>query len=50
MKNIIFEPVRFVNSLKYMGIGMLSVFMIVGVIIAATYAIAKFTSGKKKEQ
>ena len=37
-----FEPIQFVNHLKYMGIGMLGVFIIVGIIIAATYAIGKF--------
>ena len=48
-KTIVFEPMKFVESLKYMGIGMLGVFMIVGIIILATYAIAKFTSGKKND-
>ena len=47
MGNIIFEPKNFIGSLSYMGIGMLGVFMIVGIIIAATYAIAKFTSDGK---
>ncbi len=49
MDKLIFEPVEFVKNLSYMGIGMLGVFMIVGIIIGATYAIAKFTSGKKKD-
>ena len=49
MNNIIFEPLKFVESLKYMGIGMLGVFMIVGIIIIATYAIAKVTSGTKND-
>ena len=44
-----FEPIQFVNNLKYMGIGMLGVFMIVGIIIAATYAISKFT-GKRSDK
>ncbi len=48
-KAIVFEPTNFVTSLKYMGIGMLGVFMIVGIIILATYGIAKFTSGRRKE-
>ena len=39
-----FEPIEFVKNLKYMGIGMLGVFIIVGIIIAATYAIGYFTS------
>ena len=38
-----FEPIQFVNYLKYMGIGMLGVFIIVGIIIAAIYAIGKLT-------
>ena len=41
-----FNPMEFVYNLKYMGIGMLGVFMIVGVIMIATYAIGKFTSKK----
>ena len=41
-----FEPIQFVNYLKYMGIGMLGVFIIVGIIIAATYAIGKLTVPK----
>ena len=39
-----FEPIEFVKNLKYMGIGMLGVFMIVGIIIAATYAIGHFAA------
>ena len=34
----------FVDNLKYMGIGMLGVFMIVGVIMGATYLIGYLTS------
>ena len=39
-----FEPIQFVNYLKYMGTGMLGVFIIIGIIIAVTYAIGKITS------
>ncbi len=39
-----FQPEAFVSNLKYMGIGMLGVFIIIGIIIAATYAINKFTN------
>ena len=38
-----FEPMEFVNKLSYMGVGMLGVFVIVGIIIAATYGIGYFT-------
>lgn len=36
----------FVDNLKYMGIGMLGVFIIVGIIIAATYIIGAITAIK----
>ncbi len=38
---------NFVNNLKYMGVGMLGVFMIIAIIMGATYAIMHFTSKKK---
>ena len=44
-----FEPIQFINYLKYMGIGMLGVFIIVGIIIASTYAIGKLTADKDDE-
>lgn len=45
-----FEPIQFVNYLKYMGLGMLGVFIIVGVIVAATYAIGKLTAPKNNKE
>lgn len=42
-----FEPIQFVKNLKYMGIGMLGVFVIIAIIMAATYAIMHFTSKKE---
>lgn len=44
MDKIIFEPIRFVETLQYMGVGMLGVFLIVGIIIGATYAINYFSN------
>lgn len=38
-----FNPMGFITNLKYMGIGMLGVFIIVSIIIAATYIIGKYT-------
>ena len=43
-----FTPINFVHSLKYMGIGMLGVFIIVGIIIASTYAIGSITDAMAK--
>ena len=39
-----FDPMNFVHNLKYMGIGLLGVFIIVGIIIAATYIIGAATN------
>ena len=39
-----FEPMQFINNLVYMGVGMLGVFMIVSIIMAATYLIGHFTA------
>lgn len=49
-KNIDF--MRFVYNLKYMAIGMLGVFIIIGVIMAATYLTPYLTDklGKKKDK
>ncbi len=50
MKNLIFEPAKFAENLKYMGIGLLGIFMIIGIIIASTYLISYATKniGSKK--
>ena len=45
-----FNPMKFVEFLKYMGVGMLGVFIIIGIIILATYAIGKMTSNQEEEQ
>lgn len=45
-----FEPMNFVYFLKYMGIGMLGVFMIIGIIMLATYVIGKLTTPKQNKQ
>ena len=45
-----FEPIRFIENLKYMGIGMLGVFIIIGIIIASTYAIGKLTAGSDNKK
>ena len=44
-----FNPINFVHSLKYMGIGMLGLFMIIGIIILATYLIGNLSSKKSDE-
>ena len=46
MGNFIFEPMNFVTNLKWMGVGMLGVFMIVGIIMVATYIIGSVSNKK----
>ncbi|MBR2474143.1 MAG: oxaloacetate decarboxylase [Clostridia bacterium] len=41
------NPMRFVENLKYMGIGMLGIFIIIGVIMGATYLLSHVSSKKK---
>ena len=41
-----FEPMNFIYNLKYMGVGMLGVFIIIGIIMAATYAMGKIKTDK----
>ena len=45
-----FEPINFVNYLKYMGTGMLGVFIIIGVIMGATYAIGALTKERSSKE
>ena len=40
---------NFISNLKYMGIGLLGVFIIIGIIIAATYLTTKLTAPKKND-
>ena len=49
MGDIQFDIMAFVENLKYMGLGMLGVFIIVGIIIFATH-FTSFTIKKIEEQ
>ena len=41
---IFFEPAKFIENLKYMGIGMLVIFVLIGIIILTTMMINKVFS------
>ena len=45
--NIKVEPKNFVENLGHMGTGMVGIFVVIGVIIAATALMNKIFSGKK---
>ena len=44
-----FDPYQFVANLKYMGIGMLGVFIVVGIIMASVYMIGSMKSGESED-
>jgi len=46
---LFFKPEKFVEMLSYMGIGMLVIFVVIGIIILVTALINKIFSGKKTE-
>ncbi len=46
MGNITFNPMAFVENLKYMGQGMLGIFIVIGIIILAVYLLTKIGSKK----
>ncbi len=43
-----FNPYAFIENLKYMGLGMLGIIIVIGVIIGVTVLLNKLTSGKKE--
>ena len=47
-----FNPSAFVENLKYMGLGMLGIFIVIGVIILSVVVLNKATAPKpeKKDQ
>ena len=40
--SIVFEPANFLHNLKYMGLGMLVIFVVIGIIILFTMMVNKF--------
>lgn len=39
-----FEPMHFVENLRYMGLGMLGIFIVIGVIMLLTILLNKLTA------
>ncbi len=42
-----FNPMNFINNLRYMGLGMVGIFAVIGVIILVTVLLNKIFSSKK---
>lgn len=47
--DFMFEPMNFVNNLFYMGLGMLGIFIVIGLIWFTTFMLNKVFSGKKND-
>lgn len=45
-----FNPMAFIENLRYMGIGMLSIIIVIGVIIGITAILNKIFKEKRNEQ
>ena len=48
--SFMFEPTNFVSNLKYMGIGMLGIFVVIGLIMIVTFVLNKIFSKKNDDQ
>lgn len=40
-------PIYFLDNLQYMGLGMLGIFVVIGVIVGATYLLNAVFKGRK---
>ena len=49
LENIKFDPMQFVYNLKYLAIGLIGIFIVIGLIILVTVILNKFPEGKKKD-
>ncbi len=45
-----FEPTNFIKNLSYMGIGMLGIFIVIGLIMIVTTGLNRFFSKKKDDE
>ena len=49
-ENLRFDPMQFVFNLKYLAIGLIGIFIVIGIIILVTVILNKFpTGGKDKD-
>ena len=42
-----FVPMNFISNMRYMGLGMLGIFVVIGIITGVTVLLNRFTSVKK---
>ena len=46
----VFEPVHFVENLRYMGLGMLGIFLVIGAITLLTLLLNRLTEKETDQQ
>lgn len=46
--NFEFHPMSFIENLKYMGLGMICIFIVIGVIVGVVILLEKITARAKK--
>ena len=46
---MLFAPMKFVENLRYMGLGMLGIFIVIGSIALMTILLNHFTSSKQDD-
>ena len=46
----LFDPMQFVENLRYMGLGMLGIFIVIGAIALLTMLLNRLTEQKPDEQ
>lgn len=44
--NTFFKPMNFITNLKYMGMGMLGIFIVIAIIILSVYILSAFKKNK----
>ena len=44
-----FEPMHFIDNLKYMGLGMLGIFLVIGIIAVFTILLNSATAERKND-
>ena len=49
MQDLQFVPMEFIHNLKYMGIGMLGIMIVIGILIGSIILLNKFTNRRKKD-
>lgn len=44
-----FDPMQFIYNLKYLAIGLIGIFIVIGIIMLVTFILNKLPSGGKKK-